>query len=60
MLARNRTAIDLLASLGTELMVLLLIVLAAGLALSRYFAVGRDRIRRVEVKLARRAAFPHD
>jgi hypothetical protein len=55
-MTRNRTAIDLLASLGTELMVLLLVVLAAGLAVSRYFAVARERMRRVEVKLRRRAA----
>jgi hypothetical protein len=54
-MTRNRTAIDLLASLGTELLVLLLVVLAAGLELSRYLAVGRDRMRRVEVKLRRRA-----
>jgi hypothetical protein len=55
-MTRNRTAIDLLASLGTELMVFLLVVLAAGLALSRYVAVARDRMRRLEVKLRRRAA----
>jgi hypothetical protein len=55
-MTRNRTAIDLLASLGAELMVLLLVVLAAGLALSRHVAVARDRMRRVDVKLRRRAA----
>jgi hypothetical protein len=37
-------------------MVFLLVVLAAGLALSRYVAVARDRMRRLEVKLRRRAA----
>ena len=44
------------AALGTELMVLLLVVLAAGLAVSRYLAVARDRIRHVDVKRRRRAA----
>jgi hypothetical protein len=55
-MTRNRTAIDVFATLGTELMVLLLVVLAAGLAVSRYLAVARDRIRHVDVKRRRRAA----
>jgi hypothetical protein len=32
------------------------LVLAMGLAVSRYFSVGRARMHRVEVKLRRRAA----
>ena len=55
-MTRNRTAIDLLSSVGTELMVVLLLVLAMGLAVSEYFAMARDRVRRLEVKLRRRAA----
>ena len=55
-MTRNRTAIDLLSSVGTELMVVLLLVLAMGLAVSEYFTMARDRVRRLEVKLRRRAA----
>jgi hypothetical protein len=55
-MTRNRTAIDAFAGLGTELMVLLLVVLAAGLTVSRYLSGARNRMRHVEVKLRRRAA----
>jgi hypothetical protein len=55
-MTRNRTALDIFAALGTELMVLLLVALAAGLAVSRYIAAASDRMRRLEVKLRRRAA----
>ena len=55
-MTRNRTAIDVFSALGSELMVALLLVLAIGLAVSRYFTVTRERVRRVEVKLRRRAA----
>jgi hypothetical protein len=55
-MARNRTAIDVFSAIGTELMVLLLVVLAAGLAVSRYFSVARERMRHVEARLRRRAA----
>jgi hypothetical protein len=41
---------------GTELMVVLLVVLAMGLAVSEHFTMARDRVRRVEGKLRRRAA----
>ena len=44
------------AAIGTELMVLLLVVLAAGLTVSRYLAVARDRMRHVDLKRRRRAA----
>ena len=55
-MTRNRTPIDLFSAVGTELLVVLLIVLAMGLAISEYFTMARDRVRRVEVKLRRRAA----
>jgi hypothetical protein len=55
-MTRNRTAIDAFPVLGTHLMVALLLMLAAGLAVSRYFAVARDHVRRMDVKLRRRAA----
>jgi hypothetical protein len=55
-MTRNRTAIDLLTAIGTELMVVLLLVLAMGLAVSQYLTLARDRVRRVEGKLRRRAA----
>jgi hypothetical protein len=55
-MTRNRTGIDLRSTVGTELMVLLLLVLAMGLAVVQRVSVGRDRIRRMEVKLRRRAS----
>ena len=47
---------DVVAAVGTELMVALLLVLAMGLAVTQYFTLARDRVRRVEGKLRRRAA----
>jgi hypothetical protein len=55
-MTRNRTAIDAFNAIGAELMVVLLLVLAMGLAVSQYFTLARDRVRRVEGKLRRRAA----
>jgi hypothetical protein len=55
-MTKNRTGVDIFAALGTELMVLLLVVLAAGLGISRYIAAASERMRRVEMKLRRRAA----
>jgi hypothetical protein len=55
-MTRNRTAIDAFAAIGTELMVALLLVLATGLAVSQYFTLARDRMRRVEGRVRRRAA----
>ena len=47
---------DLFAMLGSQLMVVLLFVLGMGVAVFEYAAVARDRVRRVDVKLRRRAA----
>jgi hypothetical protein len=55
-MTRNRTAIDVFSAMGTELMVVLLLVLAMGLTITQYFAGARDRMRQVEGKLRRRAA----
>jgi hypothetical protein len=55
-MTRNRTAIDVVFALGAEVMALLLLVLATGLAVTQYVSVGRDRMRRIEVKLRKRAA----
>ncbi len=55
-MTRNRTVLDTFTAIGTELMVVLLLVLAMGLAVSQYFTLARDRVRRVEGKLRRRAA----
>ncbi len=55
-MTRNRTVLDTFTAIGTELMVVLLLVLAMGLAVSQYFSLARDRVRRVEGKLRRRAA----
>jgi hypothetical protein len=55
-MTRNRTAIDVFSAIGTELMAALLLVLAVGLAVSRYFTTARERVRRSETKVRRRAA----
>ena len=55
-MARNRTAIDVFSAVGTEVMVLLLVVLAAGLSVAQYLSVARERMRRIEAKLRRREA----
>jgi len=55
-MTRNRTATDAFSAIATELMVVLLLVLAMGLTVSRYVTLARDRVRRVEGKLRRRAA----
>jgi hypothetical protein len=55
-MTRNRTAIDAFSAIGTELMVAVLLVLAMGLAVSQYFTLANDRIRRVEGRIRRRAA----
>jgi hypothetical protein len=54
-MTRNRTAIDLIYALGAEMMVLLLVLLAMGVGVTQYFSVARDRMRRIEVKLRKRA-----
>jgi hypothetical protein len=55
-MTRNRTALDVFSAVGTELMVVLLLVLAMGLAVSEYLTLARDRVRRFEMKVRRRAA----
>lgn len=55
-MTENRTVIDAFAAMGTKLMVVLLLVLAMGVAVSEYVATARDRFRRVEGKLRRRAS----
>jgi hypothetical protein len=55
-MTRNRTATGIFSAVGTELMVVLLLILATGLAVSQYLTLARDRVRRVEVRLRRRAA----
>jgi hypothetical protein len=46
----------MVSAIGTELMVVLLLVLAMGLAVSSYVTVARERVRRFETKVRRRAA----
>ena len=59
-MTRNRTALDAFSAVGSQLMVILLVVLAKGVGITEYFMMVRDRVRRVEVRLrrptARRAA----
>ena len=47
---------DVFSAVGTELMAVLLLVLAMGLAVSEYLTAARDRVRRFETKVRRRAA----
>jgi hypothetical protein len=54
-MTRNRTVSDLFSALATELLVLLLLTLAACLAISRYMLVARERVKRVEMQVRRRA-----
>lgn len=55
-MTRNRTAVDLFSTVGSELMVVLLLVLAMGLTMAQCVAGARERMRRVEGKLRLRAA----
>jgi hypothetical protein len=55
-MTRNRTAIDVFSAISNQLIVVLLLALAVGLAMRRYFAVARDRLRRVEMRIRKRAA----
>ena len=55
-MTRNRTFIDIFSAIGAELMIVLLLALATGLAVSEYVATTRDRMRRFEMKVRRRAA----
>jgi hypothetical protein len=52
---RNRTAIDMLSALEAEFVVVLILTLTIGLAISRYFWVAGDEMRRIDVKMRRRA-----
>jgi hypothetical protein len=54
MVTRNRTAVDIFAALGTDFIVVLLVALAMGLAVSRYFWLAGERMRRVEAKIRKR------
>jgi hypothetical protein len=54
-MTRNRTDIDVLSTLGNQLLVVMLLVLAACLSISRHISAARDRLRRVEVRIRKRA-----
>ena len=54
-MTRNRTALNFLSAAGDELLVVLVLVLACGLTVSQYLSAGRDRIRRLETRVRRRA-----
>jgi hypothetical protein len=54
LMTRNRTAVDVFASLGTDLIVVLLVALAMGLAVSKYFWLAGERMRRIEAKIRKR------
>jgi hypothetical protein len=55
-MTRNRTAIDVFSTISNQLIVVLLLALAVGLAIRRYFAAARDQLRRVEMRIRKRAA----
>jgi hypothetical protein len=55
-MTRNRTAIDLFSALGVEFVVVLLIALAIGLAISNYLWTRREDLRRIDVKINKRTA----
>jgi hypothetical protein len=56
MMTRNRTAIDLFSALGVELVVVLMLALAIGLAISNYLWTRREDLRRIDVKINKRAS----
>ena len=47
----------MLAALGTQLTVILLFALAAGLTVAQYATAGRERMRRIELKIRKRATW---
>jgi hypothetical protein len=53
-MTRNRTAVNFFAALGTDFIVVLLVALAMGIAVSRYFWLAGEQMRRVEAKIRRR------
>jgi len=53
-MTRNRTAVDVFAALGTDLIVVLLVALAMGLAVSKYFWLAGEQMRRVEARIRKR------
>ena len=54
-MTRNRTGLDFFSALGTELIVVLILALAMFLALSRYFWLAGEQMRRIDVKVRKRA-----
>jgi hypothetical protein len=54
LMTRNRTAVDVFAAFGTDLIVVLLVALAMGLAVSKYVWLAGERMRRVEAKIRKR------
>ena len=55
-MTRNRTALDTFPVMGSQLMIVLLVALAMGISVIEYFVMAREQVRRVEVRLRRRAA----
>jgi hypothetical protein len=55
-MTRNRTPLDLFPTFGTELLVLLLLTLAIGLAVSNYMMTMREGRRRSDLALGKRAS----
>jgi hypothetical protein len=54
-MTRNRTALDLFSMLGTQLIVVVIIAAATVLAVSRYFWLAGQQMRRMEMNVRRRA-----
>ena len=54
-MTRNRTGLDLFATLGPELIFVVILALAMFLAASRFFWLAGEHRRRIDVKVRRRA-----
>jgi hypothetical protein len=58
-MTKNQTGFGLFSAFGIELLVLLLLTLAAGLALSNYLFAARENVRRSDVRVGRRTQRRH-
>lgn len=55
-MTKNRTAIALFSAFGVEFLVLLLLTLAIGLAVSNYLWARREDLRRTDLRLDKRSS----
>jgi hypothetical protein len=55
-MTRNRTAVDLFFAFGVEFVVVLLVTLAIGLAISNYLWARREDLRRTDLRIKKRTS----